>query len=212
MVGRSVIRLTVGDISTARADAIVSSANYEMKMRSGVSGALRAAGGDGIETEAMRDGQQPLGSCVATWAGKLEAKHVLHAVSAWNEASCVGRAAHRALLLADELGVRTLAVPALGTGAARVSLETSAHAMTTAIRWHLALGGTHLERVTFFLEDEAKLRVFRAVVDEALRGEGEAIGVLDLGLPADGGEVQVDAATVLDATGNRLSAMQKRSS
>jgi eukaryotic-like serine/threonine-protein kinase len=212
MVGRSVIRLTVGDISTARADAIVSSANYEMKMRSGVAGALRAAGGDGIETEAMQDGQQPLGSCIATWAGKLEAKHVLHAVSAWNEASCVGRAAHRALLLADELGVRTLAVPALGTGAARVSLETSAQAMTTAIRWHLALGGTHLERVTFFLEDEAKLRVFRAVVDEALRGEGEAIGVLDLGLPADGGEVQVDAATVLDATGNRLSAVQKRSS
>jgi eukaryotic-like serine/threonine-protein kinase len=200
VVGECSIGLLVGDIATSAADAIVSSSNYQMKMRSGVALALRLAGGDDIETEAMKGGEQPLGSCIATGAGKLKAKHILHAVSAWNEASCVGRAVHRALLLADELGVRRLAIPALGTGAARVSLETCAHAMTTAIRWHVALGGSRLERVTIFLEDEGKLKVFRSVVDEALRGEGQTLGANDLGLPVEGGEVEVEAATMLDAT------------
>lgn len=192
------VALIVGDIATAEVDAIVSSSNYEMKMRSGVALALRKAGGDAIEADAMKHGEQPLGSCIATGAGQLKARHVLHAVSAWNEASCVGRAVHRALLLADELGVRTLALPALGTGAARVSLETCAHAMTTAIRWHVALGGSRLERVTIFLENQEKLQVFRSVVDEALRGEGETLGAHDLGLPAEEGDVKVDAVTMLD--------------
>jgi O-acetyl-ADP-ribose deacetylase (regulator of RNase III) len=199
-LGRCVISLTVGDIANAEVDAIVSSANYEMKMRTGVAAALRERGGDAIEAEAMKDGEQPLGSCLATGGGELQARHVLHAVSAWNEASCVGRAMHRALLLADELGARTLAFPALGTGAARVSLETCAHAMATALRWHVALGGTRLERVSVFLGDEAKLRVFRAVVGEALRGDGQASGATDLGLPVEEGAVQPDAITELDAT------------
>jgi serine/threonine-protein kinase len=199
-LGPCTIGLAVGDIANAEADAIVSSANYEMKMRTGVAAALRQRGGDAIEAEAMQDGEQPLGSCLVTGAGKLKARHVLHAVSAWNEASCVGRAMHRALLLADELGARTLALPALGTGAARVSLETCAHAMATALRWHIALGGTHLVRVSVLLGDEAKLRVFRAVVDEALRGDGPATGAADLGLPVEDGEVHPEAATELDAT------------
>jgi hypothetical protein len=85
-----------------------------------------------------------------------------------------------------------------------VSLETCAHSMTTALRWHIALGGTHLSRVDFYLEDEEKLRVFRGVVDEALRGEGEAIGGGDIGLPAEDGEAQPEAATMLEASLGRL--------
>jgi eukaryotic-like serine/threonine-protein kinase len=208
-LGRCTICLSVGDIANAEVDAIVSSANYEMKMRTGVAAALRERGGDTIEAEAMKDGERPLGSCLATGGGKLKARHVLHAVSAWNEASCVGRAMHRALLLADELGVRTLALPALGTGAARVSLETCAHAMATALRWHVALGGTRLERVSVFLGDEAKLRVFRAVVVEALRGDGQAIRATDLGLPVEDGSVRPEAVTELDATAIRPGSRQQ---
>jgi O-acetyl-ADP-ribose deacetylase (regulator of RNase III) len=202
-IGRCSLHLAVGDLAMAEADVIVSSANYEMKMQSGVAAALRKAGGDEIESLAMKDGEQPLGSCVATGAGKLKAKHVLHAVSAWNEASCVGRAMHRALLLSDEKCARSIAFPALGTGAARVSLETCAHSMTTALRWHVALGGTRLSRVDFVLEDEEKLRVFRGVVDEALRGEGEAVGAGDVGLPVDGDRPEPEAPTMLDTSAMR---------
>ncbi len=198
VLGGCTVELVVADIAAANAEAIVSSANYEMKMQTGVAAALRKAGGDEIEAEAMKGGEQPLGSCLATGAGKLKARHVLHAVSAWNEASCVGRAVHRALLLADELGAKTLAFPALGTGAARVSLETCAHSMTTALRWHIALGGTRLQHVTFYLGDESKLQTFRGVVEEGLRSEGDTLVAPDLGLPAEG-EVQPDGATMLDA-------------
>ncbi len=194
------IAFEVGDVAQAKADSILSSANYTMKMRSGVGNALRMAGGDTIEDEAMRDGEQPLGSCKATSAGTLAARHVLHAVSAWNEASCVGRAMHRALLLGDELGTRTLAAAALGTGAARVSLETCANAMMTSLRWHVALGGSRLREVRVYLGDEDKLRTFRDVAEEALQGEGaEGVPIADLGLPTDEGEVRGDAVTHLDA-------------
>ena len=123
MVDECKVTLRVGDLADAEADALVSSANDTLRMRSGVADALRRAGGDPIEDEVLALGHRPLGSCVATAAGTLRARNVLHAVSAWNEASCVGRATQRALLLADELGHSHLAVAALGTGAARVSIR-----------------------------------------------------------------------------------------
>lgn len=193
----------MGDIAEAQADGIVSSANFHMQMRSGVGDALRRRGGDEIEVEAMKDGEQALGSVVATGAGRLRAKRVLHAVSAWNEASCVGRTAQRAFLYADEYGLRSLAVPALGTGAARVSIETCANAMMTALRWHLAVGGTRVTNVNVYLDSEAKLRTFREVADEALRDQDDPPGLVDVGLPASGpaSVPAPDSATHLDVAG-----------
>jgi serine/threonine-protein kinase len=106
---------------------------------------------------------------------------------------------HRALLLSDELGHRSLAFPALGTGSARVSLEMCASAMMSALSWHLALGGSRLETVRVFLGDERKHKVFRQVAEEALRDLDDASPLVELGLPAVGGEVRPDAATHLDA-------------
>lgn len=177
------VRLRVADIADAVSDAIVSSANHRMHMRSGCAEALRARGGDVIEEEAMRGGEQPLGSCVATSAGALEAKHVLHAVSAWSETSCVGRAMQHALLLADDLGHKTLTMPALGTGAARVSMETCASSMMTALKLHMALGGTRLRQLDIALYDGACLETYAEVAEEALRGNGDYTQV-DIGLPA----------------------------
>lgn len=190
------VRLRVGDLADARCDAIVSSANHRMRMRAGGSEALRRKGGDAIEEAAMAMGEQALGSAVATTAGALAAKHVLHAVSAWNEASCVGRAMQRALLLADELGHRTLAAPALGTGAARVSFETCASAMLTALRLHVALGGTRLREVDVVLWDAPSLEIFREVADETLRGDGDT----DIGLPAEEVATRPDSPTCVDAS------------
>jgi serine/threonine-protein kinase len=198
-VGACTVSFVVGDLALSQADAIVSSANYELTMRIGVGNALRLRGGDEIEAEALTHGEQPLGQCIATKAGKLAARHVLHAVSAWNEASCVGRAMCRSLLLSDELGHRSLALPALGTGAAKVSLEMCANAMMSSLSWHVALGGTRLENVRVYLGDEAKLKVFRDVAEEALRDVEDSPPFVDLGLPAEGGEVRAEAATHLDA-------------
>jgi len=196
-IGEVNVTLAVGDIALEEADAIVSSATDDMRMRSGVGDALRSRGGDAIEEEGLRGGRQPLGACVATGAGSLHARHVLHAVSAWNEASCIGRAMDRALLLADELGLRTLAFPALGTGAARVNMETCARAMTSGIAWYLALGGSHLRQVRIVLASDEKLHIFREVVDDVMR-DGADDPQADFGLPVEEVAVRVDAATHLD--------------
>jgi serine/threonine-protein kinase len=193
------ITLRAGDIADEEVDGIVSSANYEMTMRAGVGEALRKRGGEAIEQEAMKDGPHALGECVPTGAGTLRAEHVLHAVSAWSGTSCVGRATERALSVADRLGLRTLAFPALGTGSAHVSIETSANAMVTALRWRLALGGSRLQKVSLVLGDEAKLAAFRDVAVEALRGTAEPPRLIDLGLPDDLAAVTPEGATFIDA-------------
>jgi len=209
LVGAIELAFVVGDISTANADAIVSSANYKLEMRTGVGEALRKRGGDDIEDEAMRGGEQPLGSCLRTKPGSLTTHHVFHAVSAWNEVSCVGRAFARALLLAEEHGCQSIAAPALGTGAARVGLEMCAHAMMTTLRWHMMLGGTRLRAVTIWLDSDAKRRVFREVAEEVF-GFADVLGLdrVDVGLPVESQSLpSPEAATHLDpgyaATGKR---------
>ncbi|WP_146650915.1 serine/threonine-protein kinase [Labilithrix luteola] len=202
MLGRIKVSFVVGDIAQAKSDAIVSSANFEMKMRTGVGEALRARGGDAIEAEAMAGGERPLGSCVRTSPGSLATKHVFHAVSAWNEVSCVGRAFSRALLLCDEHGCCTVAVPALGTGQARVSLESSANSMTAALRWHAMLGGMRTREITVYLDSEQKRRIFQDVAEEVLGlGDGGRLRGVDLGLPVEGTPCTAEAATYLDASG-----------
>jgi serine/threonine-protein kinase len=195
-LGRCELSLVVGDIAQCEADAIVSSANYLMRMRSGVGDALRRAGGDEIEAAAMAEGERELGTCVVTRAGRLRAAHVLHAVSAWNGTSVVGRTTHRALLIAEELGVRHLALCALGTGAANVTMETCANAMMSTLRFHLALGGSKLERIVIYLLDEDKLRAFREVALDALGVLSDRDG--DVGLPCERLEsARGDAATCI---------------
>ncbi len=179
------VGFVVGDIAEARATAIVSSANFEMKMQSGVGEALCRRGGREIEDEAQAGGEQPLGSCIRTTPGRLAASHVFHAVGAWNEVSCVGRAFSRALLMGEEFHVSSLAVPALGTGIARVGVEASANAMLRALRWHFELGGTRLKRITFHLDSHDKLRTFLDVAREVFGARDvRHDGPLDLGLPA----------------------------
>src|ERR1019366_3381031 len=72
------ISLRAGDIADEEVNGIVSSANYQMTMRTGVGDALRKRGGDEIEKEAMKEGDRALGECVPTGAGSLRAEHVLH--------------------------------------------------------------------------------------------------------------------------------------
>jgi eukaryotic-like serine/threonine-protein kinase len=152
----------------------VNSANVEMTMRNGVGAALCARGGSQIADEALSGGRQALGVVVPTTGGKLRCKTVIHAVSAWKEASCIARTCQRAFLLAEELGLHTLALPALGTGAAHVSAESCAYAMASTLYWHLILGGSRLREVEFVLYDKAMLDVFVEELDGVILGDADA--------------------------------------
>jgi serine/threonine-protein kinase len=201
-IGECDISFDVGDLAECSAEAIVNSAHDHMHMRSGCGEALRKRGGDGIEEEALTGGVRSLGACIATKAGSLDARWVLHAVAAWNEVSCVGRAAQRTFLLAENLGVRTLAIPALGTGASRVSHETCASAIGTALRHHLSLGGSRLRRVQFVLRDESTRDRFRDVAIDALRDPDDAPAVHDLGVEVECEPCAEAATHVRASTGN----------
>lgn len=199
LIGSTKITFEVGDISLASCDAIVCPANPQLSMEVGVAGALRTQGGQEIEEEAQRSGPQPLGSCILTGPGTLRCRKVLHAVSAWREASCVARAMQRTLLAAEEHGLQRLAVPALGTGVAGVALEASANAIGNALRVHLELGGTILQELRFVLYDETKLQIFREVILCLLLGSNDNTPE-DIGIPSVRHTVSTEALSVDAAT------------
>lgn len=127
-----------GDIAQVEADAIANSANDRLWMGAGVAGALKQAGGDEIEQEAMAIGGIPLGTAVATTAGRLRARWVIHGAvmgqDLRTDADLVRRTTRSCLEVADELGARSLALPAFGTGVGGFQLAECARIMVDEAR------------------------------------------------------------------------------
>jgi O-acetyl-ADP-ribose deacetylase (regulator of RNase III) len=174
MAPGSRIRLVQGDITAQAVDAIVNAANSSLLGGGGVDGAIHATGGPSILDECRVLGGCATGSAKATGAGRLPARYVIHAVGPiWRGgdegedellASC-----HRvALELASKLGCRTIAFPAISTGAFGFPLDRAAG---------IALGATaeelerrpEIEEVRFVLFNEAPLRVFEEALDDLRR-------------------------------------------
>jgi O-acetyl-ADP-ribose deacetylase (regulator of RNase III) len=135
-----VLRLEVrdGDIAAVEADALANAANDHLWMGAGVAGALKRAGGDEIEREAIAQGPIELGSAVATTAGRLPARWVIHGAAMGQDlrtsADLVRRTTRSCLELADELGCRSLALPAFGTGVGGFPLVECARIMVEETR------------------------------------------------------------------------------
>jgi O-acetyl-ADP-ribose deacetylase len=127
-----------GDIAHVEADAIANSANDRLWMGAGVAGALKRAGGDEIEREAMAIGGIPLGTAVATTAGRLSARWVIHGAvmgqDLRTDGDLVRRTTRSCLEVADELGARSLALPAFGTGVGGFQLADCARIMVDEAR------------------------------------------------------------------------------
>jgi len=122
-----------GDIAAVEADAVANAANDHLWMGAGVAGALRRAGGVEIEREAVALGPIPRGSAVATGAGRLPARYVIHGAvmgqDLTTDAGLVRQTTYACLALADELGCASLALPAFGTGVGGFPLEECARIM-----------------------------------------------------------------------------------
>jgi O-acetyl-ADP-ribose deacetylase len=152
------IVLLEGDLTTQDVDAIVNAANSTLLGGGGVDGAIHQAGGPSILAEceelrrtAFSDGL-PTGRAVATGGGDLSARWVIHTVGpvyrtsddpAGELASCHTEA----LRVADELGARTVAFPAISTGAFGYPLEEAAAVAVRAVRG----ADTRVEEVRFVL-------------------------------------------------------------
>jgi len=127
-----------GDITAVEADAIANAANDRLWMGAGVAGAIKRAGGEEIEREAMAIGGIELGTAVATTAGRLRARWVIHGAvmgqDLRTDADLVRRTTRSCLEIADELGCRSLALPAFGTGVGGFPLTGCARIMVEEAR------------------------------------------------------------------------------
>jgi O-acetyl-ADP-ribose deacetylase len=139
-----------GDITALDVDAVANAANNALWMGAGVAGAIKRAGGEEIEREAVAKGPIEVGDAVATGAGRLRAQWVVHGAVMGQDlqtnAELVRRATRRCLELADELGARSLALPAFGTGVGLFPLAECAEIMVGEAS---AFEPQALERVVF---------------------------------------------------------------
>jgi len=170
------IELVQGDITRQEIDAIVNAANSRLAGGGGVDGAIHRRGGPSImqETAERYPAGCPTGSAVITSAGDLPAKYVIHAVGPVysggkrGEADLLGGAFRRSLELAVEHDCKSIALPALSTGAyGYPAAEAAAIALSTVAAF---LNEHHKpELVRFVLFDAVALAAFAAAMESLQR-------------------------------------------
>lgn len=160
------LEVVQGNIAELEVDAIANAANNHLWMGAGVAGALKRAGGAEIEREAVEKGPIAVGEAVSTGAGALPAGHVIHGAvmgqDLRTDAEAITRTTRRVLEVADELGARSLALPAFGTGVGGFPLGECAALMVGEAR---AYEPTSLERVVFAVYGPEAEDAFRAALD-----------------------------------------------
>ena len=139
-IGNSALSLVEGDITCEETDAVVTAANSRLMGGAGVDGAIHRAGGPSILEECRKIGGCPPGQAVITTGGKLKAKYVIHTVGpiyqdgTKGEADILRSAYLSSLKLASAKGLKTIAFPAISTGAYAYPLKEAADiALKTAI-------------------------------------------------------------------------------
>jgi O-acetyl-ADP-ribose deacetylase (regulator of RNase III) len=175
MTGMTTLTFVPGDITKQQVDAVVNAANSSLLGGGGVDGAIHRRGGPAIlaECRALRAGHYggglPTGQAVATTAGDLPARYVIHTVgpvwsagqdrSAQAESAELLASCHReSLRVADELGARTVAFPAISTGVYRFPLADAARIAVSTVRET----PTAVSEVRFVLFDDRALAAFEA--------------------------------------------------
>ena len=167
-IGDCVVTVERGDITQIRADAIVNPANSRLVMGGGVAGAIKRAGGPTIEEEAIQRAPVAVGEAVATTAGKLGAKYVIHAPTMARPAmntnvTNVEKSTTAALNLARELRLTSIAIPGMGTGVGGVPVREAAQTMIEVIRRHLS-ERTSLKRIFLISIDEELTSAFESAL------------------------------------------------
>ncbi len=151
------------DITTLEVDAIANAANTRLLHGGGVAGAIVRAGGQAIQEESDRKAPVGLGEAVATGAGSLPARWVIHAATMElggpTSADVIRRATAATLWKAEELNARSLALVAFGTGVGGFPLEQAAEIEVEEVRRHLETG-SRLERIVFAVRGDAARGAF----------------------------------------------------
>lgn len=160
------IEVLQADVTRLDVDAVANAANTQLRHGSGVAGAISRAGGPDVQRESREKAPIGLGDAVATTAGAMPAGHVIHAATMEpggpTSAEIIERATRSTLTLADDLGCRTLALVAFGTGVGGFPLERAAELMVDTVRHHQP---RTLTRVVFAVQGDDAERAFRTAVE-----------------------------------------------
>jgi O-acetyl-ADP-ribose deacetylase (regulator of RNase III) len=163
------VQLVRGDITLEATDAIVNAANAHLMHGGGVAGAIVGRGGAAIQHESNAwvgaHGPVTHGRPAWTSGGNLAARFVIHAVGPiWGEGeedSKLEATVRGALRVAEELNLRSIALPAIATGIFGFPKDRAANIILRAIRDHLRVETSRLELVRLVLIDEATISAFR---------------------------------------------------
>ena len=162
-IGKGEITVVLGDIADQETDAIVNAANNHLWMGAGVAGAIKHKGGAVIEREAMAKGPIPVGTAVMTSAGALKAKHVIHAAVMGQDlrtnADLIEKVTRGSLWLAEQEGLGSLSLPALGTGVGGFSVFHCASVMI-GVAIEFMIKATVLREVRFVLYEQSTKDIF----------------------------------------------------
>jgi O-acetyl-ADP-ribose deacetylase len=173
------ITLVQGDITQQEIDAVVNAANSSLMGGGGVDGAIHRRGGPAILEECRRIREEqypdglPAGKAVATTGGDLPARWVIHTVGpvyakSEDRSGLLASCHVESLKIADELGARSVAFPAISTGVYRYPVQEAALVAVGAVRG----ADTRVEEVRFVLFDDRALEAFQQALGEAEAAEG----------------------------------------
>jgi O-acetyl-ADP-ribose deacetylase len=159
------IEVLQADVTRLEVDAIANAANTQLMHGGGVAGAISRAGGPEVQRESSEKAPIGLGEAVETGAGEMPARYVIHAATMElggpTSAEIIERATEATLAKADELGCRSLALVAFGTGVGGFPLDRAAEIMVGAVRRHDA---GSLERVIFAVHGDDAESAFAAAI------------------------------------------------
>jgi O-acetyl-ADP-ribose deacetylase len=155
------LEVIAADVTKLHVDAIANAANTQLLHAGGVAAAISSAGGPEVQRESDEKAPIGLGEAIETTAGQMPARWVIHAATMElggpTSADIIERATRSTLAKAEELGARSLALVAFGTGVGGFPIDDAARIMVTAAREHTG----ELERIVFAVHGEEAERAFR---------------------------------------------------
>ena len=158
------LEVIAADVTELEVDAIANAANTQLRHGGGVAGAISRAGGPAVQRESDERAPIGLGEAVETTAGDMPARWVIHAATMElggpTSAEIVRRATASTLRRADELGARSLALVAFGTGVGGFPLDEAARLMVGVARAHEG----DLQRIVFAVHGDEAEHAFRGAL------------------------------------------------
>ena len=167
------IEVVQADITKLDVDAIANAANTQLCDGDGVAAAISRAGGSEVQRESDERAPIGLGEAVATTAGEMPSRWVIHAATMElggpTSAEIIRRATASTLAAAEELRAKSLALVAFGTGVGGFPIEEAARIEVEEVRRHLD-GDSRLERVVFAVHGDDAEAAFKDAAPALFRG------------------------------------------